>query len=75
MTPTLNISSTRKRMQCALRKEKNYGNFNIIIAVFAISKSSFDSKVDNYPIDRVDTSKMVSDRLFITYPISRCNEI
>ncbi|MBR4029881.1 MAG: hypothetical protein IKJ06_00580 [Clostridia bacterium] len=25
--------------------------------------SSFNSKVDNYPISRVDTSKMVSDKV------------
>ena len=35
----------------------------VIIAIFAISNASLNSKVDNYPISRVDTSKMVSDKV------------
>ena len=35
----------------------------IIAVVWGISKASLNSKVDNYPINRVDTSKMVSDKV------------
>ena len=35
----------------------------IIAVVWGISKASLNSKVDNYPISRVDTSKMVSDKI------------
>ena len=35
----------------------------IIGVIWAVSKASLNSKVDNYPISRVDTSKMVSDKI------------
>ena len=36
----------------------------IIIGVIqAISKASLNSKVDNYPISKVDTGKMVADKV------------
>ena len=35
----------------------------IIVVICAVSKASFNSKVDNYPISKVDTSKMVSDKI------------
>ena len=35
----------------------------IIAVVWGIGKASLNSKVDNYPISRVDTSKMVSDKV------------
>lgn len=33
----------------------------VIIAIFVISNASLNSKVDNYPISRVDNSKMIAD--------------
>lgn len=35
----------------------------ILLAVWGFSKASLNSKVDNYPIDRVDSSKMISDKV------------
>lgn len=35
----------------------------IIGIIWAVCKASLNSKVDNYPIDRVDTSKMISDKV------------
>lgn len=35
----------------------------VIIAIFAISNASLNSKVDNYPISRVDNSKMIADKV------------
>ena len=35
----------------------------IIGVIWAVSKASLNNKVDNYPISRVDTSKMVSDKI------------
>lgn len=35
----------------------------IIAIIWGFSKASLNSKVDNYPISRVDTSKMVSDKV------------
>lgn len=35
----------------------------IIGVIWVVSKASLNSKVDNYPISRVDTSKMVSDKI------------
>ena len=35
----------------------------IIGIIWAISKADLNNKVDNYPISRVDTSKMVSDKI------------
>ena len=35
----------------------------IIAVVWGISKADLNNKVDNYPISRVDTSKMVSDKI------------
>ena len=35
----------------------------IIIAIFAISNASLNNKVDNYPISKVDNSKMIADKV------------
>ncbi len=35
----------------------------IIGIIWAVSSASLNSKVDNYPISRVDTSKMVADKV------------
>lgn len=35
----------------------------IIGVIWAVSKASLNRKVDNYPIDRVDSSKMISDKV------------
>ncbi len=35
----------------------------IIGIIFGVSSANLNSKVDNYPISRVDTSKMVSDKV------------
>lgn len=35
----------------------------IIAVIWGASKASLNSKVDNYPINRVDTGKMVSDKI------------
>lgn len=38
--------------------------FLIIIGiVWAVSKVNLNGRVDNYPLDRVDTNKMVSDKV------------
>ena len=35
----------------------------IIGIIWAVSSASLNNKVDNYPISKVDTSKMVSDKV------------
>ncbi len=35
----------------------------VIGIIWAVSNASLNSKVDNYPISKVDTSKMVSDKV------------
>lgn len=35
----------------------------IIIMVVAISNVSLNNKVNNYPIDKVDNSKMIADKV------------
>ena len=35
----------------------------ILGVIWAVSKANLDNKVDNYPINRVDTGKMWSDKL------------
>ena len=35
----------------------------IIAAICGVSSASLNRKVDNYPISRVDTSKMVADKV------------
>lgn len=35
----------------------------IIAVIWGISKACLNNKVDNYPIDRVDNSKMISDKI------------
>ncbi len=35
----------------------------IIAVIWGVSSASLNNKVDNYPISKVDTSKMVSDKI------------
>lgn len=35
----------------------------IAVVIYLIYKAGIDSRVDNYPIDRVDSSKMISDKV------------
>ena len=35
----------------------------ILGIIWAVSKASLNSKVDNYPTDKVDTYKMASDKI------------
>ena len=35
----------------------------ILAAIWGFASASFNNKVDNYDISRVDTSKMVSDKV------------
>lgn len=35
----------------------------ILGVIWAISNASLNNKVDNYPISKVDTSKMLSDKV------------
>ena len=35
----------------------------ILIIVIAACNASFNSKVDNYPISRVDSTKMIKDKV------------
>ena len=35
----------------------------IIGVIWAVSTASHNSKVDNYPISRIDTGKMMSDKV------------
>ena len=35
----------------------------IIGIIWAVSSASLNNKVDNYPISKVDTSKMISDKV------------
>ena len=35
----------------------------IAVVIYFIYKAGIDSRVDNYPIDRVDSSKMISDKV------------
>lgn len=35
----------------------------VIGVIWAVCSASFNNKVDNYPISKVDTSKMVADKV------------
>lgn len=35
----------------------------ILGVIWAVSKANLDDKVSNYPLNRVDTGKMISDKI------------